>query len=71
MCIFVTTMESIEFIFTYGMASTRLRWGTGGRYQGNQAEQYRKSHTDEEQDQAGRKLNIEANQDRETIKKEK
>lgn len=65
MCIFVSTLESIEFIFAYGTGSTRLRWGTGGRYQGNQGEKHRKRHTDGEQDQAGRKLNIEANQDRE------
>lgn len=42
MRIFVTTMESIEFIFAYGTGSTRLRWGTGGRYQGNQGEQTEK-----------------------------
>lgn len=70
MCIFVSTMESIEIILAYGTGSTRLRWGTGGRYQGNQGEKHRKRHTDGEQDQAGRKLNIEANQDREITKRE-
>lgn len=63
-------MESKEFIFANGIRSTRLRWGTGGRYQGNQSEQHRKRHRDGEQDQAGKKLNIEANQDRELIKRE-